>query len=49
MIHPTPFRTRSGYGFGVGLRLDTPVAPLRLEYAWNDKRVGRFHVGVGYE
>lgn len=36
-----------GFGYGAGVRLDTPVGPLRLEYAWNDKRVGRFHVGVG--
>jgi len=38
----------SGYGYGVGVRVDSPVGPLRLEYAWNDKRVGRFHFGIGY-
>ena len=37
----------SGLGYGAGIRLDTPVGPLRLEYAWNQQRVGRFHVGVG--
>ena len=38
-----------GYGYGGGVRVDTPLGPLRLEYAWNDNRVGRFHVGVGYD
>ena len=38
-----------GYGYGGGLRMDTPLGPLRIEYAWNDKRIGRFHVGVGNE
>ncbi|KAF5835670.1 surface antigen-domain-containing protein [Dunaliella salina] len=37
-----------GYGYGAGIRADTPIGPLRLEYAWNAHRVGRFHVGVGY-
>jgi len=36
-----------GYGYGVGLRLDSPVGPLRLEYALNDSGTGRFHFGVG--
>jgi outer membrane protein insertion porin family len=30
------------------VRVDTPLGPLRLEYAWNAQRVGRFHVGIGY-
>ncbi|KAJ9516180.1 hypothetical protein QJQ45_024608, partial [Haematococcus lacustris] len=38
-----------GYGYGGGVRIDTPVGPLRLEYAWNAARAGRFHVGVGYD
>jgi outer membrane protein insertion porin family len=38
----------SGYGLGVGVRVDSPVGPLRLEYAWNDKKTGRFHFGIGY-
>jgi outer membrane protein insertion porin family len=39
----------SGYGYGGGVRMDTPLGPLRLEYAWNDARAGRFHIGVGYD
>lgn len=38
----------SGYGVGAGLRVDSPVGPVRLEYAWNARREGRFHVGLGY-
>lgn len=26
-----------GYGCGIGLRIDTPLGPLRLEYAVNDQ------------
>ncbi|XP_031114447.1 outer envelope protein 80, chloroplastic [Ipomoea triloba] len=37
----------SGYGAGLGIRVDSPLGPLRLEYAFNDQRVGRFHFGVG--
>ncbi|PHU03035.1 hypothetical protein BC332_28286 [Capsicum chinense] len=31
----------SGYGCGVGIRVDSPLGPLRLEYAFNDQRTGR--------
>uniref|UniRef100_A0A1D1ZB19 Outer envelope protein 80, chloroplastic n=1 Tax=Anthurium amnicola TaxID=1678845 RepID=A0A1D1ZB19_9ARAE len=37
----------SGYGFGSGIRINSPLGPLRLEYALNDKRAVRFHFGVG--
>ena len=37
----------SGYGYGAGIRVDSPVGPLRLEYAFNDKFVRRFHFGIG--
>lgn len=38
----------SGYGYGVGIRLDSPLGPLRLEYAFNDSQNKRFHFGVGH-
>ncbi|KAI4386261.1 hypothetical protein MLD38_004207 [Melastoma candidum] len=38
----------SGYGYGFGIRVDSPLGPLRLEYAFNDRRAGRFHFGVGH-
>ncbi|XP_058081687.1 outer envelope protein 80, chloroplastic isoform X2 [Magnolia sinica] len=37
----------SGYGYGAGIRVDSPLGPLRLEYAFNDKHAKRFHFGVG--
>ena len=37
----------SGHGYGVGIRLDSPLGPLRLEYAFNDRGTPRFHFGVG--
>ena len=36
-----------GYGVGAGVRIDTPIGPLRLEYALNDQRQRRFHLGIG--
>ncbi|KAF8396130.1 hypothetical protein HHK36_017742 [Tetracentron sinense] len=38
----------SGYGYGLGIRVDSPLGPLRLEYAFNDKQAKRFHFGVGH-
>ncbi|XP_065638426.1 outer envelope protein 80, chloroplastic isoform X2 [Quercus suber] len=38
----------SGYGYGFGIRVDSPLGPLRLEYAFNDKHDKRFHFGVGH-
>ncbi|XP_015875980.2 outer envelope protein 80, chloroplastic [Ziziphus jujuba] len=38
----------SGYGYGFGIRLESPLGPLRLEYAFNDKMAKRFHFGVGH-
>ncbi|XP_047317886.1 outer envelope protein 80, chloroplastic [Impatiens glandulifera] len=38
----------SGYGYGLGVRVDSPLGPLRLEYAFNDRKTGRFHFGVGH-
>ena len=37
----------SGYGAGLGIRIDSPVGPLRLEYALNKNRQGRVHLGIG--
>ncbi|XP_042514910.1 outer envelope protein 80, chloroplastic [Macadamia integrifolia] len=38
----------SGYGYGFGIRVDSPLGPLRLEYAFNDRLAKRFHFGVGH-
>lgn len=42
------FKPGSGYGYGFGIRVDSPLGPLRLEYAFNDRKAGRFHFGVGH-
>jgi hypothetical protein len=47
-LQPFPC-TCSGYGYGAGIRLDSPLGPVRLEYAWNEQRSGRFHVALGYD
>ena len=39
----------TGSGVGLGLRLDSPVGALRLEYAFNHLRKGRFHFGIGQQ
>uniref|UniRef100_A0A0A9CR71 Bacterial surface antigen (D15) domain-containing protein n=1 Tax=Arundo donax TaxID=35708 RepID=A0A0A9CR71_ARUDO len=38
----------SGYGYGFGIRVDSPLGPLRFEYAFNNKQARRFHFNVGY-
>lgn len=37
----------SGYGYGAGVRIDSPIGPLRLEYGLNDLGARRFHFGIG--
>lgn len=36
-----------GGGVGAGVRVDTPIGPLRFEYAMNDMKHRRFHLGIG--
>jgi len=47
-----------GLGYGLGVRIPSPLGPVRLEYAWNNKANwmaadasivprGRFHLGIG--
>jgi len=38
----------SGYGYGFGVRVESPLGPIRLEYAFNDKQAKRFHFAVGH-
>ena len=37
----------SGHALGAGVRIETPIGPLRLEYAVNDRRQTKFHIGIG--
>ena len=47
---PTGVRGKPGHGYGyeAGLRVDSPLGPLRLEYAFNDSKARRFHFGISY-
>ncbi|MEM9977149.1 MAG: BamA/TamA family outer membrane protein, partial [Cyanobacteria bacterium P01_D01_bin.2] len=37
----------SGFGYGAGLRVQTPLGALRLDYGINDDGDGRIHFGIG--
>lgn len=36
-------------GYGLGLRLTTPIGPFRLDYGRGEDRGGRFHFGIGQQ
>ncbi len=36
-----------GFGYGVGVRVKTPIGPVRLDYGWNDQGDSRFQFGFG--
>ena len=37
----------SGFGYGVGVRLQTPLGPVRIDYGINNNGDGRIHFGLG--
>ncbi len=37
----------SGLGYGLGVRVQSPLGPLRLDYAINDEGDSRIHFGIG--
>ncbi len=46
---PGPSRGKpgSGFGYGLGARVQTPLGPLRIDYGFNDNGQGRLHFGIG--
>ena len=46
---PGPERGKpgSGFGFGAGVRVQTPLGPIRIDYGINDEGNGRLHFGIG--
>lgn len=36
-----------GFGYGIGVRVKTPIGPVRLDYGINDDGENRFHFGFG--
>ncbi len=37
----------SGLGFGVGIRVQSPLGPIRVDYGFNDDGDSRLHFGIG--
>jgi outer membrane protein insertion porin family len=37
----------NGFGYGAGLRVQTPLGPIRIDYGFNDRGNGRLHFGIG--
>ncbi len=37
----------SGFGYGAGLRVQSPLGPIRIDFAVNDEGDTRFHFGIG--
>ncbi|MFP4219972.1 MAG: BamA/TamA family outer membrane protein [Phormidium sp.] len=37
----------SGLGYGLGLRIQSPIGPIRVDFAINDEGENRFHFGIG--
>ncbi|MEM6518125.1 MAG: BamA/TamA family outer membrane protein [Cyanobacteria bacterium P01_C01_bin.70] len=46
---PGPDRGKpgSGFGYGAGVRVQTPLGPIRIDYGINDQGDGRLHFGIG--
>ncbi|AFZ31056.1 Beta-barrel assembly machine subunit BamA [Gloeocapsa sp. PCC 7428] len=37
----------SGFGYGIGLRVQSPLGPLRIDYGFNSEGENRLHFGIG--
>jgi len=37
----------SGFGYGLGVRIQSPVGPIRIDYGFNDEGDSRLHFGIG--
>lgn len=46
---PGPSRGKpgSGFGYGAGVRVQTPLGPLRIDYGFSNQGEGRIHFGIG--
>ncbi len=36
-----------GIGYGLGVRIQSPLGPIRVDYGFNDQGKGRLHFGIG--
>jgi outer membrane protein insertion porin family len=39
-------KTGSGLGYGLGVRVDSPFGPIKLDYGFNDRGGSRLHFGI---
>jgi outer membrane protein insertion porin family len=37
----------SGFGYGFGIRVQSPLGPIRIDYGFSDQGDSRFHFGIG--
>ena len=37
----------NGLGYGLGVRVQSPLGPIRIDYGFNDQGKGRLHFGIG--
>lgn len=37
----------SGFGYGLGVRVQTPLGPIRVDYGFNNEGDSRLHFGIG--
>jgi len=37
----------NGFGYGLGIRVQSPLGAIRVDYGLNDEGDGRFHFGIG--
>lgn len=37
----------SGFGYGLGVRIQSPLGPIRIDYGFDDEGEGRIHFGIG--
>ena len=37
----------NGFGYGLGVRVQSPLGPIRVDYGINDQGSGRIHFGIG--
>ncbi|HEY9906238.1 MAG TPA: BamA/TamA family outer membrane protein, partial [Thermosynechococcaceae cyanobacterium] len=40
-------KPENGLGYGLGLRVQSPLGPIRIDYGFNDQGDGRLHFGIG--
>lgn len=37
----------TGFGYGLGVRVQSPLGPIRVDFGWNDQGDNRLHFGIG--